>query len=1085
MKSFCASTILLACLFAYPAVSTAQGGAPILASGPAARILEQASWGPTQASIAELQAEGLPNWLNQQFNATPSTIPDLPAPSFPNLSTNQNMAPLVENFFMNAVWGPDQLRQRVAFALSEIWVVSEVNVGNASAFPPLLRIFRDRAFDNYENLMRDLTLNPAMGQYLNLANNIKAGRTGGSPNENYARELLQLFSVGPDQLNPDGSPVLDANGNPVEAYDQATVTGLARALTGWTYSSKLGVALRGQNSPYYLGQMIPVEANHDTQQKTLFGTVTLPAGQSASDDRTQALHAIFMQPSLPPFISRQLIQHLVTSNPSAAYVERVASVFADNGSGVRGDLKTVVTAILTDPEARAGDDPSSTGSPSFGHLREPVLLEANLLRSLGLAEPDGNSLLSTLDAMGQKLFYSPAVTSYFLPSYRTADNLPAPEFQILSTQTAANRLNTIDVAVARSSIAHSGASTPAPASSSPASPVTVNIVTLGAKNDRSADASGVINNAIQMAGNGGTVIVPAGTYSIRGMIFMTQNGVTLQCQSGAKLIADAGLPDMIWINASNDLVEGCLLDGNKAVNGSNGIGVDGSYPTVNGKTTVTLASNNRITGCTIQNFSGTNIYADAVQTLEVDHNTITDGGGGDPIGMSDNLYNISVHNNTITTSYALSGGGAHGIGIHSTPSINGPVQNIQVYENTIYQGAGNFCIEILGQVGGQLIQNVSVHDNRCTFAPGAPAINGMDSLGGVQGGTVQHEILNANGQRIGIDFIELAGNTNNVTVDSNLLFNAAVDNSGAIDINGGSNDTISNNLLLGSGAIYIGATGNSGTGVPCSNNIVKNNVVLMSRGITGFVRGVVWIQANFESDLFNGNGHFDNNQILDNYLVGVTAGPVQMGVGLENDYSTWGTNPTTLSGTVITGNHIYGAWYGIGDITTPTTSITNTLSTDNIMGPGVVPHYVIGIGVNSTSSGDTQDTASFDPSVIIPMLNASFFNSSMSAGLQQTLKLAMNSMPDAIDKANAAVDVALSSGEHQVIEQAVMSNTSGGTAPMDTQIQTINTLFFHGSMSANLTDAVTQAFNGAQAAADKTHAALYVALTSGEFQVIH
>jgi hypothetical protein len=932
--------------------------------------------------------------------------------------------------------------------------------------------------------MRDVTLNPAMGQYLNLANNIKSGRAGGSPNENYARELLQLFSVGPDQLNPDGSPVLDGNGNPVEAYDQATVTGLAQALTGWTYSSKAGIAWRGQNTPYFLGQMIPVEANHDSQQKTLFGNVILPAGQSASDDLTQAVHAIFMQSSLPPFISRQLIQHLVTSNPSAAYVERVASVFVDNGSGLRGDLKAVVTAILTDPEARTGDDPSNNGNLSFGHLREPVLLEANLLRSLGLPVPDGNSLLSTLDAMGQKLFYSPAVTSYFSASYRTAGNVPAPEFQILSTQTAANRLNTIDAAVARSSVAQSGASTPVAADSSPASPVTVNVVTLGAKNDRSADASSVINNAIQMAGNGGTVIVPPGTYSIKSMIFMTQNGVTLQCQSGAMLIADAALPDMIWINASNNLIQGCVLDGHKAVNGSNGIGVDGSYPTVNGKSTVALVSNNRITGCTIQNFAGTNIYADAVQTLEVDHNTITDGGGGDPIGMSDNLYNISIHNNTITTSYALSGG-AHGIGIHSTPSINGPVQNIQVYENTIYQGAGNFCIEILGQVGGQPIQNVSVHDNRCTLAPGAPGINGMDSLGQIQGGTVQHEILNANGQKIGIDFIELAGNTNNVTVDGNLLFNAAANSSGAIDINGGSNNTISNNLLLGSGAIYIGATGNSGTGVPCSNNIVKNNVVLMSRGITGFTRGVVWIQANFESDLFNGNGHFDNNQILDNYLVGVTSGTVQMGVGLENDYSTWGTNPTTLSGTVITGNHIYGAWYGIGDITTPTTSITNTVSTGNIAGPGVVPHYLLGIGVNSTSSGDTQSASSFDPNVIIPMLNASFFNSSMSAGLQQTLRLAMNTMPDAIDKANAAVDVALSSGEHQVIEQAVMSNSSGGTAPVDTQIQTINNLFFHGSMSANLTDAVTQAYNGAQASADKTHAALYVALTSSEFQVIH
>ena len=175
MKLLCFGCMLFACTV----MSMAQTAEPVLQPGPAARILEQASWGPTQAAIADLQSKGLANWLNEQFEATPSTIPDQPTLSIRGFGTNQNMAPLAQNFFLNAVSGPDQLRQRVAFALSEIWVVSEINAGNASAFPPLLRIFQNEAFGNYEKLMRDLTLNPALGQYLNLANNIKGSEHRG------------------------------------------------------------------------------------------------------------------------------------------------------------------------------------------------------------------------------------------------------------------------------------------------------------------------------------------------------------------------------------------------------------------------------------------------------------------------------------------------------------------------------------------------------------------------------------------------------------------------------------------------------------------------------------------------------------------------------------------------------------------------------------------------------------------------------------------------------------------------------------------------------------------------------------------
>jgi hypothetical protein len=245
------------------------------------------------------------------------------------------------------------------------------------------------------------------------------------------------------------------------------------------------------------------------------------------------------------------------------------------------------------------------------------------------------------------------------------------------------------------------------------------------------------------------------------------------------------------------------------------------------------------------------------------------------------------------------------------------------------------------------------------------------------------------------------------------------------------------------------------------------------------------MQENFQNDPTTDNGHYVNNQILDNYLVANNASAIDIGIALENDYySSTQADPAMIQGTIISGNHIYNNQYAMG-MFSQGGSVSGTQSTDNIVSSGASIYLPSGLGSKSTASGDTQTASSFDPSVIIPMLNASFFNSSMSPGLQQTLKLAINSMPDAIDKANAAVDVALSSGEHQVIEQAVMSNNSGGAAPVDTQIQTINNLFFHGSMSANLAGAVTQAFNGAQAAADKTRAALYVALTSSEFQVIH
>jgi uncharacterized protein (DUF1800 family) len=353
--------LLLAVVIGSPAAD-AQGAAQnaTMTDRAAARFLDQATWGPTPASIAQLEQMGTANWLSSQFALNTSDLPDQPVLDSTGLA-NTNLAPVQAAFFQNAVTGQDQLRQRVAFALSEMWVVSAVTTRYAYAFPPYWRLFRDNAFGNYRDIMKALTLSPAMGNYLNMANNNKGNPSKGTAaNENYARELMQLFTIGLTQLNPDGSAVLDTSGNPVPTYDQSVVTNTARALTGWTYPTAPGVTAKTNNPAYYMGQMFAVEAEHDTTSKSIVGGATVPAGQTAEQDLDSVLDTLMAQPTMAPFVSKQLIQHLVSSNPSPAYIQRVSKVFSNNGSGVAGDMKAVLTAILTDPEARAGDDPGST-----------------------------------------------------------------------------------------------------------------------------------------------------------------------------------------------------------------------------------------------------------------------------------------------------------------------------------------------------------------------------------------------------------------------------------------------------------------------------------------------------------------------------------------------------------------------------------------------------------------------------------------------------------------------------------------------------------------------------------------------------
>jgi len=419
----------------------------VLSDRAAARLLDQATFGPTPAAIAELQQMGIANWLNLQFALYTSDIPDQPIVGADG-KINRDLSPVQAVFFQNAVTGSDQLRQRIALALSEIWVVSAVSTNYAYAYPPYWRIFRDNAFGNYRDLMKAVSLSPAMGNYLNMVNNAKGNPAKGTAaNENYARELMQLFTVGLNRLNMDGTPLLDANGAPEPIYTQAIVTDTARALTGWTYPTVPLQTAKPTNPAYFFGWMEPVETRHDTTAKTIIGGVKLPPGQTAEQDLDAVLDALMARPTMAPFISRQLIQHLVTSDPSPAYVRRVAIVFADNGAGVRGDLKAVITAILTDPEARAGDDPSTAENSDFGHLREPVLFLTNLLRGLNATIGTDNGINNKASLLGQNLFRAPSVFSYFSPQYRLESGQPAPEFQIYTTQTAASRNDVITSAI--------------------------------------------------------------------------------------------------------------------------------------------------------------------------------------------------------------------------------------------------------------------------------------------------------------------------------------------------------------------------------------------------------------------------------------------------------------------------------------------------------------------------------------------------------------------------------------------------------------------------------------------------------------
>lgn len=464
-------------LFAVAVAAYAQGspapdeappepGPPEVNLAEAFRFLGQASFGPTLADAALVQSRGIAAYLEGQFTQPISFYPDAqytyfglratpdcnnkdpsgnnyPASAPQAICYRDNLTParVQRQFFSNAVTQPDQLRQRVAWALSQIVVISTIERDLAVAYvlARYQNILAEEAFGNFEALLRRVTLSPAMGNWLDMVNNDKPNASGSRvPNENYSRELLQLFSIGVHELQADGTPLLDAQGNRIATYDQPEIKAFARVFTGWTYPSVDGSPPRGKNPAFYAAPMAPYPNGHDTNAKQLLEDFSVPAGQSIEKDLQDAIHNIFTHPNVGPFIGKQLIQRLVTSNPSPAYVARVAGAFNDNGQGVRGDMKAVLRAILLDPEAR-----QPAADPNFGQLREPVLMVTALLRTLN-GTTDGVGLSDRTATLGQRVYTPPSVFNYYPAEFTIPGSpLAGAEFGIHNTASAVARSNLV------------------------------------------------------------------------------------------------------------------------------------------------------------------------------------------------------------------------------------------------------------------------------------------------------------------------------------------------------------------------------------------------------------------------------------------------------------------------------------------------------------------------------------------------------------------------------------------------------------------------------------------------------------------
>jgi len=413
----------------------------------AGRILNQATFGPIVSDYTHVEQVGIAGYVSEQLNTPPYLMPSvIPAADYSGDGGDCTSGWTCDPEFWwwhNALFGQDQLRQRVAYALSKLFVVSYSEV-DARYFPYYLNVLSKDAFSNWFTLMRDVSISGAMGTYLNSANS-QAAPPGGHADENFAREMMQLFSIGTVALNQDGSLKRNAEGNTIPNYTPAIVQSFARAYTGYTFAND-DCSQPAQPMYYWWPDppgagcaMQPIDQYHDTGAKTLLRGETLPPGQGAAADFTAALSNVFNDPSLPPFVCRRLIQNLVKSNPSPAYISRVAAVFIDNGSNVRGDMTAVIRAILMDPEARADDTAATPTDPHGGLMRDPVLWWASVMRSLGAkqnlpAPYDGiydNQFDLWLTDLGESQHDAPSVFSFYSPNFSIdGGSLYAPEFQL-------------------------------------------------------------------------------------------------------------------------------------------------------------------------------------------------------------------------------------------------------------------------------------------------------------------------------------------------------------------------------------------------------------------------------------------------------------------------------------------------------------------------------------------------------------------------------------------------------------------------------------------------------------------------------
>jgi uncharacterized protein (DUF1800 family) len=430
----------------------------------AARFLLQAQFSVTDADIAALRSGGLLAWLNARYAEPPgqSGVAWLDARGHNAITTDESYRAYQLGDYM--IWnqllaGADQMRKRMALALSEMFVVSLSSL--ATLWPGYLiaaywDVLTAQAFGNFRQLLEAITLNAGMGFFLNTRGNLRENSRGRQPDENYAREVMQLFTIGLYELNADGTRKLDANGAPIETYGQEDVTNLARIFTGysWDYLSNGGTStsVTWEKSPIpsthlATNPMRLITNYHSVEAADFLGT-TITGTTPGADALHIALDRLFYHDNTGPFFARQMIQRLVTSNPSPAYVQRVATVFGNNGAGVRGDLAAVWTAILTDEEARAMP---GTGETHFGKLREPMLRFIHWARTAEVASGSGDYQIGDLsepDSMlGQSPLRSPSVFNFFRPGYVPPNTaiavagLQAPEFQLHNETSTAGYIN--------------------------------------------------------------------------------------------------------------------------------------------------------------------------------------------------------------------------------------------------------------------------------------------------------------------------------------------------------------------------------------------------------------------------------------------------------------------------------------------------------------------------------------------------------------------------------------------------------------------------------------------------------------------